>query len=480
MTKFLFTGDMHLDPDTPTTIARKRQEEFRKVFKQIIDIAIEQHVYGVCHAGDLFNSSSPAPMDVKFVIEQLQRLAASNIQFFYIRGNHEGTANLTELFRGWAGEYVDIPGFTNVQLIDPRFDEARKARTIGYRDVSGNIRIYGLGYFHGETGAVMNKYIDMEKIDQDKYNILLIHAYILGVNDSHMINVSEKPVSSSDIIGLNLDLVAFGHSHSKVEPKKIDNTIFFGPGSPIDWRFGHSGSHGVYIVDIDAGNKTASFEWKDIDTDYFMTSIMIDGKDEPRPKSWYEGELSHNLTDLLQETTKPIILRVAFKGIYTPGSPELEGIALRNFIEEKITSKRLFFLDNVSTKYVGYKAPKEVMDIQKIREIVLDEDRILKFLKDSGVDEGLAKKLKNIYIDVNQAFDDPKNLTRTGNLDGKVDKVLTDRIQTQISNHYSTIVTEKDLAAINFTVTDKGKALASRATKKTTKPAKKIGQSTLL
>src|SRR5271157_5812430 len=40
MTRILFTGDMHLDVSTPPQIARKRKEEFRNVFEQIISLSM--------------------------------------------------------------------------------------------------------------------------------------------------------------------------------------------------------------------------------------------------------------------------------------------------------------------------------------------------------------------------------------------------------------------------------------------------------
>nr|MDO8118416.1 metallophosphoesterase [Candidatus Sigynarchaeota archaeon] len=117
--RVLFTGDTHLDVSYPPVIARQRNKDFQNAFKQIIDGAIQNNVSLVCHAGDLFNNSSPAPVEVQFVMGQLARLGEKGIPFYCIRGNHEGAADLDNLFKGWAGEYVKGPAMNHVELIDP-------------------------------------------------------------------------------------------------------------------------------------------------------------------------------------------------------------------------------------------------------------------------------------------------------------------------------------------------------------------------
>ena len=232
MVKILFVGDTHLDIEQPPAIARQRKKDFQNVFEQIINFAISNNVDLICHLGDLFDNPRPSPFEVGFVLRQLLRLAEKDINFYVIRGNHEGSADIEDLFRGWAGDYVKIPNLHTVQLIDPKFDESRHLTTIGYRDFSNSIRIYGMGYYRSEIIDVVKKYIPLTKIDSSKINILLMHCFIGGINDKNRFTRSDHTLPSDDIIGLNFNLIALGHSHSRVEPIQEINTTFFSPGSP--------------------------------------------------------------------------------------------------------------------------------------------------------------------------------------------------------------------------------------------------------
>jgi DNA repair exonuclease SbcCD nuclease subunit len=472
MVRILFTGDTHLDVNYPATIARSRNNEFQDIFDQIIELAIKENVQIVCHLGDMFNNSAPAPVEVRLVIEKLARLGEHGIQFYCIRGNHEGSADLEGVFKGWAGEYVSAASMDHVHLIDPVFDKARHISTYGYRDLPGSIRIYGIGYFFNETGQKLKETVDIETLDQDKYNIVLLHAYIKDFNDTKRERSGEAPIAINDITGLNVDLVAVGHSHDRVDPKKIENTTFFCPGSPVDWMFRHTGSHGVYVANIDPDSKTAAFEWKDIETTYSMEELTIDGGDAPHPKEWFENQLAAKLADTRQETTKPLILSIVFKGHYSQGSPRLDANAVRSFLQETL-GKDLFFLGNVSTKGVNYEG-KKVADIQDIRDMKMDEDRILDFLISRSVEKEFAEQFVSFYKEVDLAYTNPDNLTpKKKELKEGVSSKFAATMTTQIRDFYAGLVTDKELDAITFEVAPAKRAPAKAGgAKKAGRPAK--------
>jgi len=470
-TTILFTSDTHVDVSNPAPIARLRKAEFTSVFKQIIDIAVERRVSAVCHAGDLFDTASPSPTQVMFVVGQLQRLGDHGIKFFYIRGNHEGAADLDNLPRGWAGEYVKMPAMAHVELVDPRFDEARGIKTPGYRDFTDTIRIYGVGYYRSDTLDVIKKYIKIEKIDQDKFNILLLHAYAETVNDSHPAARSEKVIGASEIAGLNLDLVALGHSHHQVVPVKSVNTTFFGPGSPVDWRFGQRGSHGVYIASIDDRARQVEFEFVPVETEYAMESLTVSGGKEQRDKAWFEKALQGQLDLTARSLQKRLVLSVSFEGSYAPKSARLEPLALRRFIQERLGDK-LLFLGPVSVKDVNYEA-KKVVDIQAIREIKMDEDRILGFLKASGIQDDLGKLLVDFYKRADAAYSNDDNLTgKKKELKKAPRDALASAIASGLEQHFAAGITDADLEKLQLGSITSAPARANAAAKQKKAAAK--------
>ncbi|MFX0102308.1 MAG: exonuclease SbcCD subunit D, partial [Candidatus Hodarchaeota archaeon] len=177
MTRILFMSDTHLDVRRPHQVVRQRKIEFQDVFAQIIDYALENEVDLICHSGDLYDLKRPSPVEVQKTIEQLLKLKEKDIKFYVIRGNHDGSADLDDIFGGWSGEYIKTPQLSNVELIDPRYDEARKLDTVGYRDFSNEIRVYGVGYFRQETQEKLKQYIPLESVDSSRYNILLMHGF---------------------------------------------------------------------------------------------------------------------------------------------------------------------------------------------------------------------------------------------------------------------------------------------------------------
>jgi len=88
MTQVLHTGDTHLG--YRQYHSPERQRDFLFAFQQVIDDAIEADVDAVVHAGDLFHDRRPRLQDIMGALGTLRDLAAADIPFLAIVGNHEG------------------------------------------------------------------------------------------------------------------------------------------------------------------------------------------------------------------------------------------------------------------------------------------------------------------------------------------------------------------------------------------------------
>ena len=89
MTRVIHTGDTHLGYRQYHVAERKA--DFLAAFRQVIDDAIAEEVDAVIHAGDLFHDRRPNLGDLLGTIDVLSTLAAADIPFLAIVGNHEGT-----------------------------------------------------------------------------------------------------------------------------------------------------------------------------------------------------------------------------------------------------------------------------------------------------------------------------------------------------------------------------------------------------
>jgi exonuclease SbcD len=69
--RFLHTGDWHVGK---TIRGRSRMDEFERALDQVVEIALDQNVDAVLHAGDLYEHRAAAPDADKMVFETLLRL----------------------------------------------------------------------------------------------------------------------------------------------------------------------------------------------------------------------------------------------------------------------------------------------------------------------------------------------------------------------------------------------------------------------
>src|SRR3954463_1968446 len=94
--RFLHTGDWHVGK---AIRGRSRMDEFEGALDQVVEIAVDQGVDAVLHAGDLYEHRTAAPDADKLVFETLLRLHGHGIPVVAIPGNHDSSARL-EAFSG--------------------------------------------------------------------------------------------------------------------------------------------------------------------------------------------------------------------------------------------------------------------------------------------------------------------------------------------------------------------------------------------
>jgi DNA repair exonuclease SbcCD nuclease subunit len=85
--KVLHTADTHIG--SRQYGLEERRADFSKAFHHVIEIAIEEKVDAVVHAGDLFDDRYPTAEDLHETLRTLFQLKEADIPFLGVVGNHE-------------------------------------------------------------------------------------------------------------------------------------------------------------------------------------------------------------------------------------------------------------------------------------------------------------------------------------------------------------------------------------------------------
>jgi exonuclease SbcD len=103
MTRVIHTGDTHIGYQQYHSPERRR--DFLDAFRQVVADAIDDDVDAVVHAGDLFHDRRPGLADLQGTVAALRDLAAADIPFLAVVGNHEGKRD---------GQWLDL--FSDLDL----------------------------------------------------------------------------------------------------------------------------------------------------------------------------------------------------------------------------------------------------------------------------------------------------------------------------------------------------------------------------
>jgi DNA repair exonuclease SbcCD nuclease subunit len=124
MTRVIHTADTHIGYRQYHSPERRR--DFLDAFERVVEDAVEEDVDAVVHAGDIFHDRRPDLPDLLGTIEALRTLAAADIPFLAIVGNHEDKRE---------AQWLDL---------FERLDLATRLDAEGA--VVGDVTLYGLDY----------------------------------------------------------------------------------------------------------------------------------------------------------------------------------------------------------------------------------------------------------------------------------------------------------------------------------------------
>lgn len=231
--KFIHCADIHLDMPfsyfgLQNEKSRERRNDLRQIFKSICEIAKKQQVDFILICGDLYENKYVSKDTILFINEIFKQIEP--IKVLIIPGNHD--------------PYINNCYYNNFNWASNTF--IFNQDNFVYRFENKNVNVYGSGFsnfYEANTLLKMNDEILQKK--NNFINILGIHATV----DLEFANILYNPIKSEEIDELDMDYVALGHIHKRINEIGRKKNIYY-CGVPEPLKFGDNEICGINIVKI--------------------------------------------------------------------------------------------------------------------------------------------------------------------------------------------------------------------------------------
>lgn len=249
--RFLHTGDLHLDSpfvglttEAPASVVETLRESTIVAWRNIIDLALDEHADFLLVAGDAFEHANRTLRGQLVFRDGLARLADQGIPSYVVTGNHDP-------LDGWEPS-VAWPGLAH------RFDAHEVSSAAVTRDGEEIARIYGISYHQRDITENLAK--RFERGADDAFAIGLLHANVGGAEG----HANYAPCTMADLRASGMDYWALGHIHAhRVLSQRRPVTVYC--GNPQGRDPGETEPRGCYLVDVDdAGRIKPRFHAVDV------------------------------------------------------------------------------------------------------------------------------------------------------------------------------------------------------------------------
>lgn len=358
--KVLCISDTHLGHMEKDPV---RSEDCYRAFGEILDIAREESVDIIVHAGDMFDGSINPKIAVK-TIEMMKK--CRDIPFVYIHGNHDSTMK----FRQSLLPLVEASGFgfgigkENItEYIPNGLGEVEvwyHLRPFIFERDSVKIAIYGIGYRNPEeiNDVLKNERVVFdERGDSSIYKILLIHQ---DLEDR------DRPGIPREFIRREFDTIVYGHEHSH---EVTSSTKEIRPGAPFPLTIAKTEMHkrGVAILKF-SGHRGRDVRVKDVpiktSRSVFRKAVVIDGE---KPEVQIEKAYAEFVKSVKKCDISPLVRLVVY---YNPSQ--------REFLPSVIELRKKYPVDSANTDTIVYK--KSSVEVKKEAVVIEDDTRFREFL----------------------------------------------------------------------------------------------------
>ena len=237
--KLLHCADLHLDSNMNSYLsedkAKERKNELLRSFEEMVAYAINNDVYGIIIAGDLFDKKNISATARNVVMHEI--INNPELKFYYIRGNHDES--------GFWGDLEVLPE---------------------------NLYVFGKNWTSYSVYEAGNRKITISGMEMDETNVAQISSgRILRAEDYNIVTLhgqeADSPKKGAYTINLKalrnrfIDYLALGHIHYHKEEALDARGVYCYSGCLMGRGFDECGKHGFVLIDIDEDSFCATREF---------------------------------------------------------------------------------------------------------------------------------------------------------------------------------------------------------------------------
>lgn len=239
MVRFLHLADVHLDTAFEGRSAALRdhlRSALRTSFRRAVDCALDEDVDAVLIAGDLFDDDRLSVTTEDFLVEQLERLATSEITVVYTTGNHDPGG------RDFRASKIDWP--EGVHYVDRR--DPVEIPVLG-REGEQKATVVAAG--HASAQEQENLAARFPETEGSVPHVGLLHAH---VTSAAQVEAHDRyaPCNVDDLQARDYAYWALGHIHTR--QKVCDTPTAWYPGNLQGRTPRETGARGGLLVTLHA------------------------------------------------------------------------------------------------------------------------------------------------------------------------------------------------------------------------------------
>ncbi len=265
--KIIHTADIHIGSKMQTHLSRDkakvRMREISDSFSRMVAFAKSEGVSAILLAGDVFDSDCPTVREKDFFYGTVRE--ASDIEFYYLRGNHdnrtqseESLPNLHRFGDEWTSYVQDGVCITGIELSNTNASSLHATLAL----------------------------------NESNTNIVMLHA---GIGTT----VNAQTVRLAAFEGKSIDYLALGHIHTYGTGRLDARGVYAYPGCLEGRGFDETGEKGFILLDTEQSlmPRFIPFAHRTV---HAMTVDVSDCTDIPAAIAMLEGTVTDMEQDLLR------------------------------------------------------------------------------------------------------------------------------------------------------------------------------------
>ncbi len=245
------------------------------VLKQALDLIKQEKIKAVLISGDVFDKAIPSVEAINLFSDFLEEINKLKTKIFIISGNHDNIERLSYLSAFLKKDGIYFSKNFNSSLESYSLNDEIDVYLMPYL-YPAIIRKYYNDFEFNSYSQAIKKVIDETKINQNKFNILLAHQFVIktnALNDDLVLSDSEqKSIGLVDSIDYRVfekfDYVSLGHLHC---PQKVVSEKIRYCGSILKYSLSEANQKKFFTI-LNIKNKKISLEFKDIE---FLHDVKI-------------------------------------------------------------------------------------------------------------------------------------------------------------------------------------------------------------